>query len=132
QKASLGSGSRIPGHRRGDRRGRITRCSGTSKCGEIRSSEDLRRSSSKLCIPRAVRSGRIGDRPENHHPQQKGNAGLWRSTMKLTKQETRIRQSVERGEWKSSRPRTTKYVAAAKATLRKNRRINIRINEADL
>lgn len=52
--------------------------------------------------------------------------------MKLSKHETRLRQSVGRGEWKSSRSGTTKYVAAAKATLRKNRRINIRINEADL
>jgi predicted DNA binding CopG/RHH family protein len=52
--------------------------------------------------------------------------------MKLSKQETRLRQSVERGEWKSSRSGTTTYATVAKATLRKNRRINIRINEADL
>jgi|PersoiStandDraft_1058852.scaffolds.fasta_scaffold122574_1 predicted DNA binding CopG/RHH family protein len=50
--------------------------------------------------------------------------------------ETKLRQSIERGEWRhvaggSSRKART-YVDAAKTTLRKNRRINIRINEADL
>jgi len=52
--------------------------------------------------------------------------------MKLDKREARLSQSVNRGEWKRSRTGTTKYVTAANATLRKNRRINIRINEADL
>lgn len=51
---------------------------------------------------------------------------------KLVREETRIRQAVERGEWKRTRSGTKKYVNAARATLRKNRRINIRINEADL
>jgi hypothetical protein len=39
---------------------------------------------------------------------------------------------VGRGEWKRSRTGTKKYLDAAKATPRKNRRINVRINEADL
>jgi len=52
--------------------------------------------------------------------------------MKLDKREARLSQSVNRGEWKRSRTGTTKYVTAANATLRKNRRIKIRINEADV
>ena len=55
---------------------------------------------------------------------------------RLTRDESKLRQSVERGEWVSlgrAKSRKAKsYVDAAKATLRKNRRINIRINESDL
>jgi predicted DNA binding CopG/RHH family protein len=55
---------------------------------------------------------------------------------KPTNSETRLRQSIERGEWRSvasgSSRMARKYVDASRATLRKNRRINIRINEADL
>jgi predicted DNA binding CopG/RHH family protein len=55
---------------------------------------------------------------------------------RLTREESKLRQAVEREEWVSlgrAKSRKVKsYVDAAKATLRKNRRINIRINEADL
>ncbi|HVT05448.1 MAG TPA: CopG family antitoxin [Thermoanaerobaculia bacterium] len=55
---------------------------------------------------------------------------------RLNREELKLRQSVEKGQWQSlgreGSREITKYTAAAKATLRKNRRINIRINEADL
>lgn len=55
---------------------------------------------------------------------------------RLTREESKLRQSFDRGEWRSLGRAATrkggKYVAAAKATLRKRRRINIRINEVDL
>ncbi len=55
---------------------------------------------------------------------------------RLTTHESRLRRSVERGEWKSAAGtagrKKTCYVDAARTTLRKNRRINIRINEVDL
>ena len=55
--------------------------------------------------------------------------------MKLTKEEKDILQSVERGEWKSipnAKKEATRYRAAARATLRKDKRVNIRITERDL
>ncbi len=55
---------------------------------------------------------------------------------KLSREESALRRSVEAGEWRSvGRPssrKVAKYADAARASLRKNRRINIRINEADL
>ena len=54
---------------------------------------------------------------------------------KLSRQEREIAESVERGEWKTvanleaERKRYQRYAAA---TLKKNRRINIRISENDL
>ena len=55
--------------------------------------------------------------------------------MKLTKEEQGILDSVERGEWKSV-PEVAKeklrYAAAAGATRRKDRRVNIRMTERDL
>lgn len=55
---------------------------------------------------------------------------------RLTRDESILRRSVESGEWRNVGPttgrRVRKYVDAARATLRKNRRINIRINEVDL
>lgn len=55
---------------------------------------------------------------------------------RLTREESKLRQTVERGEWvglgRTKSGKAKSYVDAAKATLRKNRRINIRINEADL
>jgi predicted DNA binding CopG/RHH family protein len=54
--------------------------------------------------------------------------------MNLTKEEKGILQSVERGEWKSvpNKKETARYRAAARATLRKDKRVNIRMTERDL
>jgi len=54
--------------------------------------------------------------------------------MKLDADEKELLESVERGEWKSAaggkrgRPRDSRY---AKATLRKDRRLNIRLSSKD-
>ena len=53
----------------------------------------------------------------------------------LNKEEKEILDSYEKGEWKpvkSSRSGLRRYVEGAKATLRKDQRINIRISQADL
>ena len=55
--------------------------------------------------------------------------------MKLDADEKEILESVERGEWRSGRaPKRAKsrYVSYAKATFRKDRRLNIRISTKDL
>ena len=55
--------------------------------------------------------------------------------MKLTKEERDILRSVERGEWRSSRPlakQVQRYQEAARATVRKDKRVNIRMSEKDL
>ena len=55
--------------------------------------------------------------------------------MKLDADEKRILDSVERGEWRSARgPKRTKsrHSIYAKATFRKDRRLNIRISTKDL
>jgi predicted DNA binding CopG/RHH family protein len=54
--------------------------------------------------------------------------------MKRDTDEKELLESVERGEWKSAgggkrRPRYSRY---AKATLRKDRRLNIRLSSKDL
>jgi predicted DNA binding CopG/RHH family protein len=55
--------------------------------------------------------------------------------MKLDADEKELLESVERGEWKSGgggkreRPRYSRY---AKATFRKDRRLNIRLSSKDL
>jgi len=54
---------------------------------------------------------------------------------KLDKEERKMLTSVERGEWKSARPtgkELQKYLRYARNTLRKNRRVNIRIPRTDL
>lgn len=54
---------------------------------------------------------------------------------RLDKDERRLRTSVERGEWKSAHPsgkEIQRYVQYARRTLRKNRRINIRLSQLDL
>ena len=55
--------------------------------------------------------------------------------MKLTKEEKEILQSVERGEWRSVRNRKSqmqRYQDGARATMRKDKRVNIRMSEKDL
>ncbi len=55
--------------------------------------------------------------------------------MKLTKEEKGILQSVERGQWHSADPLTKevqRYQEAARATMRKDKRVNIRMSEKDL
>ena len=55
--------------------------------------------------------------------------------MKLDANEKEILESVERGEWRSSRGikrERTKYARYARATFRKDRRLNIRISTKDL
>ena len=55
--------------------------------------------------------------------------------MKLDKDEKELLQSVERGEWKSIgnfKREAKKVREAARATLRKDKRVNIRMTERDL
>jgi predicted DNA binding CopG/RHH family protein len=55
--------------------------------------------------------------------------------MKLNKQEKQIVESVERGEWRSVRgvkKQIKRYRESAKATVRKDKRVNIRMSEKDL
>ncbi|MGB7451178.1 MAG: hypothetical protein WBM36_03520 [Lysobacterales bacterium] len=53
---------------------------------------------------------------------------------KLNKEEKEILESYEKDEWVSvSKPANiAKYMAAAKATFKKDKRVNIRISEVDL
>lgn len=54
---------------------------------------------------------------------------------KLSKEEAHLRASVEEGEWKSTGVQDSvfrRYAAYARRTLRKNRRINIRLSQIDL
>ena len=55
--------------------------------------------------------------------------------MKLTKEEKKILDSVERGEWKQApnyKREAKRFQESAKATLRKDKRVNIRMTERDL
>jgi predicted DNA binding CopG/RHH family protein len=55
--------------------------------------------------------------------------------MKLNKQEKQIVESVERGDWQSVRgvkKQIKRYKEYAKATVRKDKRVNIRMSEKDL
>ena len=55
--------------------------------------------------------------------------------MKLEKEEKEILDSFERGEWRSikgARQERDRYARYAKATFRKDRRLNIRISSKDL
>jgi predicted DNA binding CopG/RHH family protein len=55
--------------------------------------------------------------------------------MKLDADEKELLDSVERGEWKSAkggRRERTRYSRYAKATFRKDRRLNIRLSSKDL
>jgi len=55
--------------------------------------------------------------------------------MKLTNEEKDILESVERGEWRripDFDKETKRYQEYARATLRKDKRVNIRITERDI
>ena len=55
--------------------------------------------------------------------------------MKLNKQEKEILESVERGQWRSVRgvkKQMKRYQDYARATVRKDKRVNIRMSEKDL
>ena len=55
--------------------------------------------------------------------------------MKLDANEKEIVESVERGEWRSAKGvkrERSRYVRYARATFRKDRRLNIRISSKDL
>lgn len=55
--------------------------------------------------------------------------------MKLTREEQELLDSVERGEWKrvaDFEQEAARYREAARATLRKDKRVNIRMSERDL
>jgi predicted DNA binding CopG/RHH family protein len=55
--------------------------------------------------------------------------------MKLDANEKEILESVERGEWRSARGgkrERSRYARDARATFRKDRRLNIRISSKDL
>lgn len=53
---------------------------------------------------------------------------------RLDSEERKLLKSVERGEWRSAASGATlkRYVQAARRTLKKNRRVNIRISQVDL
>ncbi len=54
--------------------------------------------------------------------------------MKLTKEEKDILDSVERGEWKripNFEKEAARYEKVARATMRKDKRVNIRMTERD-
>ena len=54
--------------------------------------------------------------------------------MKLTKEEKDILDSVENGEWKripDFKQEAARYQEAARATMRKDKRVNIRMTERD-
>ncbi|MCK4505678.1 MAG: antitoxin [Candidatus Aegiribacteria sp.] len=54
--------------------------------------------------------------------------------MKLTKYEKDIKESVERGEWEqipNFKEEAKRYQEVARSTLRKDRRVNIRMTERD-
>lgn len=56
-------------------------------------------------------------------------------TYKLDKEERKILDAIESGEWeliKPKKPELTRYSEIAKNTLRKDQRMNIRISKADL
>jgi predicted DNA binding CopG/RHH family protein len=56
-------------------------------------------------------------------------------TKKIDADEKELLESVERGEWKSAgggKRERTRYVRSAKATFRKDRRLNIRLSSKDL
>src|SRR3989338_9083224 len=56
-------------------------------------------------------------------------------THKLDKEEREILTSVERGEWRAVKltaKEKERYIKAARNTLRKDRRINIRLAQSDL
>jgi predicted DNA binding CopG/RHH family protein len=56
-------------------------------------------------------------------------------TMKIDADEKELIESVERGEWKSAgagKRERTRYTRYAKATFRKDRRLNIRLSSKDL
>src|ERR1043166_8401659 len=58
-----------------------------------------------------------------------------RSPMKIDADEKELLQSVERGEWKSAgggKRERTRYSRYAKATFKKDRRLNIRLSSKDL
>jgi predicted DNA binding CopG/RHH family protein len=58
-----------------------------------------------------------------------------RLTMKLHTDEKELLESVERGEWKAAgggKRERTRYFRYAKATFRKDRRLNIRLSSKDL
>ena len=55
--------------------------------------------------------------------------------MKLTQEEQKLLNSVERGEWKripDFNEETARYRESARAMLRKEKRVNIRMTERDL
>jgi predicted DNA binding CopG/RHH family protein len=55
--------------------------------------------------------------------------------MNLTKEEREILRSVERGEWRSTRgvkDQIQRYQGYARAAVRKDKRVNIRMSEKDL
>jgi predicted DNA binding CopG/RHH family protein len=55
--------------------------------------------------------------------------------MKLTHEEQELLDSVERGEWRSipnAQDESRRYQEAARRTLRKDKRVNIRMTERDL
>ncbi len=75
---------------------------------------------------------------DHHHSEPQGHEAVPEErvrTMKLDADEKEILDSVERGEWRPARATKRakmRYSGYAKATFRKDRRLNIRISTKDL
>jgi predicted DNA binding CopG/RHH family protein len=75
---------------------------------------------------------------KTNHPEPEGHEGSTSARsqrMKLDTDEKELLESVERGEWKSAgggKRQRTRYSRYAKATFRKDRRLNIRLSSKDL
>jgi predicted DNA binding CopG/RHH family protein len=71
--------------------------------------------------------------PDAERPRR--STSVKRATMKLDADEKELLESVERGEWKSAKGgkrERARYCRYAKATFRKDRRLNIRLSSKDL
>ena len=80
--------------------------------------------STRSSCRRSFRAGRPRD-----------GASVKSQTMKTDADEKELLESVERGDWKSAgagRRERTRYARYAKATFRKDRRLNIRLSSKDL
>jgi predicted DNA binding CopG/RHH family protein len=67
--------------------------------------------------------------------RQRRSTSVRSPTMKMDADEKELLESVERGEWKSvpgGKRERTRYSRYAKATFRKDRRLNIRLSSKDL
>ena len=89
-------------------------------------------------MARSVCEGPRGKIPEDHHPKQEGDKGVLimkKSKMQFDEEELQILKDLERGEFQSIRnfqAEKQNLEETARNTLRKDKRINIRISSRDL